>query len=395
MVEKSENSEVENTMSPMHKSTTTSTIISSDDHVVRTNSFSSDESSPSKKQSTTSSNLISDDLASSKKHSITSSIISTDDIKQSTNSSLLSDDIKQSTNSSLLSDDSNTTKSDDIVANKKQSTSSSTSTTYILYKSRWPLLCAVTLLNLANYSHWISFASVAKHAAAFYDVSGPEIDLIPTLSYGLCIPFCMIAVFVVERRGLRTGLMLGAWLTTVGGALCCLSTLPSLWEGRDGQGWWDKRTSFTLTVLGQALTGMACPFISCVPTKVSQNWFGESERSLATLVLAMSNPLGIVLGQSITPLFVTDSSTVPLLNLIWFLPALLGFLLTMVGVQSSLPPTPPSHSATTSLAGVKKPFLTTIRKLVNNKPYIIIFLFLGGAMGYISAIQTKLEQRVF
>jgi hypothetical protein len=37
---------------------------------------------------------------------------------------------------------------------------------------------------------------------------------------------------------------------------------------------------------------------------VSQNWFPESQRTLATIALAMSLPLGIVLGQGGTPLFV-------------------------------------------------------------------------------------------
>ena len=44
-----------------------------------------------------------------------------------------------------------------------------------MYGSRWILLIAVTLLNLANYSHWIAFASVAKQAAEFYEKSGPEV----------------------------------------------------------------------------------------------------------------------------------------------------------------------------------------------------------------------------
>ena len=44
-----------------------------------------------------------------------------------------------------------------------------------VYGRRWLVLVAVTLLNLANYSHWISFAAVAKHAAQFYRVSGPEV----------------------------------------------------------------------------------------------------------------------------------------------------------------------------------------------------------------------------
>ena len=31
---------------------------------------------------------------------------------------------------------------------------------YRSYSRRWCLLCTVTLLNVANYAHWISYASV-------------------------------------------------------------------------------------------------------------------------------------------------------------------------------------------------------------------------------------------
>ena len=225
------------------------------------------------------------------------------------------------------------------------------------------------------------------------------------ISYGLCIPFCLLAVYVVERKGLRFGLLVGAWLTAIGGSLCCLATLPGVWGG---EAWWSTAFSFKLTVVGQALTGMGCPFISCVPTKVrqgillmaimsfcyqvSQNWFGEKERTLATLILGMSNPLGLVLGQLITPLMIANPTQVPLLNLVWFLPAIPGFILTLGGVRSSLPPTPPSPSAATAKIAKRRPFLGTIMQLAKNKAFLIIFLFLGGAMGYISTLQTKLEQ---
>ena len=51
----------------------------------------------------------------------------------------------------------------------------SSCTKYQVYSSRWILLLAVTLLNLANYSHWVAFASVAKKAAEYYQVSGPVV----------------------------------------------------------------------------------------------------------------------------------------------------------------------------------------------------------------------------
>ena len=38
-----------------------------------------------------------------------------------------------------------------------------------VYPERWWLLMTVVLLNLANYSHWVAFPSVAKNAAKYYD----------------------------------------------------------------------------------------------------------------------------------------------------------------------------------------------------------------------------------
>merc|ERR1719219_2070751 len=96
---------------------------------------------------------------------------------------------------------------------------------YRVYPQRWWVLATVVLLNLANYSHWVAFPSVAKNAAKHYDQSGKKMDLIPTVSYGLGIPCCLLATYVVERFGLRTGLHIGGLLTGIGGLMCCLSTL--------------------------------------------------------------------------------------------------------------------------------------------------------------------------
>ena len=81
----------------------------------------------------------------------------------------------------------------------------------------------VILLNLANFAHWIAFPAIAKKAAAYYDVSGfaewelgidmicitlpsgEELDLIPTVSYAAGVPTCLIATYLIESRGLKTG----------------------------------------------------------------------------------------------------------------------------------------------------------------------------------------------
>ena len=104
-----------------------------------------------------------------------------------------------------------------------------------------------------------------------------------------------------------------------------------------------------MSVAGQALAGMGNPMAVSVPTKVSQNWFPESERLLATGVLAMSLPLGIVLGQLGSPLFVKCVDDVPLMNIIWLIPAAITMVFSVIFITSSYPPSPPSKSA--ELAG--------------------------------------------
>ena len=87
---------------------------------------------------------------------------------------------------------------------------------YQVYPQRWWILATVVILNLANYSHWVAFPSVAKNAAKHYDQSGDKMDLIPTVSYGLGVPCCLIATYIVERYGLRVGLHIGGVLTGIG-----------------------------------------------------------------------------------------------------------------------------------------------------------------------------------
>ena len=46
----------------------------------------------------------------------------------------------------------------------------------------------------------------------------------------------------------------------------------------------------------------------------------------------MSNPLGIVLGQGLTPLIVRSKEDIPIMNTVWFIPALIGAVLTILKV---------------------------------------------------------------
>jgi hypothetical protein len=64
-----------------------------------------------------------------------------------------------------------------------------------------------------------------------------------------------------------------------------------------------------------------------------QLWFGDDQRTLATILIGMSNPMGIVLGSGLTPLLVHSKDDVPIMNIVWFIPAGLGSILTMWKVR--------------------------------------------------------------
>jgi len=259
---------------------------------------------------------------------------------------------------------------------------------YRVYPERWVILVAVFLLNVANYAHWVAYPSVNKVAAEYYDQAGDVMDWIPTLSYGLGVPCGILATYVVERYGLKHGIQIGGSLTGIGGLMCFLSSLPHL----------DKDMSadfrFYLALIGQALTGVACPFVASVPTKISQHWFADEQRTIATTLLGMAGSVGCILGQGVTPLLVYDDpGRIWIMNTVWFVPAAVGSLLTMWKVHRNYPPLPPSPSAAViPKAKSVREWLTSIKTIFTNKAFIIIFIFLGACMGCVSSVMTKIEQ---
>jgi len=261
---------------------------------------------------------------------------------------------------------------------------------YQVYTERWWIMGTVILLNLANFAHWIAFPAVAKKAAAYYNVSGEELDLIPTISYAAGIPTCLIATYLIEAKGLKYGIKIGAYLTGFGGLLCCLSTFPGLADSVP------KYYQYWMAVIGQGATGFACPFISGVPTKISQHWFPDSQRTMATTLLGMSYPMGIVLGQGITPILIQEPSDIPYMNIMFFIPAAIGTLLGIMMVKNNMPPTPPSASEEQreeeENLTKKMDYIHTLKAVFTNKAFVIMFLFLGGCMSFISCLATKMEQ---
>ena len=106
------------------------------------------------------------------------------------------------------------------------------------------------------------------------------------------LPVNFPSVAALDKWGLRSGLVIGISLTTLGLWLRCLINVH-----------------FAFVIAGQTVLAIAQPFIYNAPAKLSANWFGEKERIYATSIGANANLLGVAIGYFVPALFVGDNDT--------------------------------------------------------------------------------------
>lgn len=161
----------------------------------------------------------------------------------------------------------------------------------------------------------------------------------PTLSPSLLVSTFLAAnvlatvwePWLVSAKGLRFSIVLAATLMFVGSALKMAAV--SFGAG-----------SAPLLMLGNVLVGVSQPFFNITPSSVSMNWFGDSERTVATAISLNANQMGIcfsyVVGGS------SLKSVDDLDTYFQILTLLAGVLLIGVALQfKSEPATPPTSSA--------------------------------------------------
>lgn len=104
----------------------------------------------------------------------------------------------------------------------------------------------------------------------------------------------------------------------------------------------------------------------------------------------MSSPIGVMIGSSVTPAFVTSGGDVPTMNWIWAIPSYVSMVMCVFLVRSSYPPTPPSRSAEVGHDYI--PIATSLKLLFTNPTYLLLFWIIGSVVGFFNCFATQLEQ---
>ncbi|XP_053146584.1 solute carrier family 49 member A3 isoform X3 [Hemicordylus capensis] len=174
--------------------------------------------------------------------------------------------------------------------------------------------------------------------------------------------------------------ILCAWLNMVGSIIRIFSVISIFSLGS---------MNFAYLLVGQCLSAMAQPLICFAPTKLAALWFPEHQRATANMIASMSNPLGLLIANLLSPALVKEEKDIPLMLGVYAGPAVLACVLATVGVHEKVPPTPPSASASHSNSPT---FCGGLKMLMRNKPYLILAFCFGAGIALFTCYTALLEQ---
>ncbi|ORY38201.1 MFS general substrate transporter [Rhizoclosmatium globosum] len=236
------------------------------------------------------------------------------------------------------------------------------SETFKLYPQRFIVALAVFCGNFNNALMWSTYAAVTPSTAQHYGVSEWKINQL-MLCFDICFfPFCGLALWVLDMKGVKPAVLVGVWFTVAGALLRFLSQYfgdPLTWV-------------FAGTVFGALVN----PFTLDSPTKAAAVWFGETERLTANTVMSLSTFLGSALVLFLAPAIVKGNpDNINTLNWATFV-IIIVLALPSLFMQNT-PPIPPSKVALEESI----PFWKGVRLLATNSQFLLLLGIVGISMG--------------
>ncbi|HSB91033.1 MAG TPA: MFS transporter [Anaerolineales bacterium] len=242
---------------------------------------------------------------------------------------------------------------------------------YKVYGYRWVVQVAFMLVVVVNQLLWITFAPITSTAAGFYHVSDLEIGLLSLSFMAVFIVMSIPASWVIDSRGLRLGVGIGAVLTAVFGLL----------RGLAG-------ASYNLVLISQIGIAIGQPFVLNAITKVAARWFPMQERATASGLGSLAIYVGILMGLALTP-YLTSALGIPGMLQVYGAFSVVAALAFAILIRER-PPTPPCPPEQEARSLVLDGLRETIRKGAFIRLMIVFFV----GLGVFNAVTTWIENIV-
>lgn len=143
-----------------------------------------------------------------------------------------------------------------------------------IYRRRWVMLFLFSGLSASNAFMWLQYGIISNIFMYFYNIDSMAVDWLSMVYFLSYIPFILPVMWLLDNRGLREVVLIGAAFNCIGAWIKIGSV------GRD---------LFPVTVFGQFVCSVATVFVLGIPSRLASLWFGEREVSTACSIGVLGN----------------------------------------------------------------------------------------------------------
>lgn len=238
---------------------------------------------------------------------------------------------------------------------------------------RWVILAFYFVITVGIQIQWLAFASISEISKEFYHVSTLGIDFLSIIYMVVFIVLSLPASYIIDKYGLKEGLLIGAYLTGVFGLL----------KGFGG-------SNYTLVVIAQFGLAVAQPFILNALTKLGALWFPPNERATAAGIGTLAQYIGIIIALAVTPLLINKEISgfgIQHMLEIYGVFCAVSALLVIILVKD-----PPTEAVSTLNPDLRlSPERSILYILKNRDMQLLLILFFIG-LGIFNAVSTCIDQ---
>lgn len=147
-----------------------------------------------------------------------------------------------------------------------------------LYHRRWFMLFLFFFHSACNSFMWLEYGIISNIFMRFYNIDAFAIDWLSLLYLLTYIPLILPVMWLLDRRGIRETVLIGAAFNCIGAWIKTGSAHPDL---------------FSVTFFGQFVCSIATVFILEIPSYIASIWFGEQEVSTACCIGVLGNQVNL------------------------------------------------------------------------------------------------------
>ena len=254
---------------------------------------------------------------------------------------------------------------------------------HTVYGFRWVVLAAFMFVAAVTQLMWLNYAPITSQTQELMGVSEFRVVLLATMFPLVYIPVSIPAGFIIDRKGFRFAVLIGALLTTAFSFLRLFAD------------------NYALVLVGMIGISLGQPFVLNSITKMVSSWFPTEESALANGLASLSLFLGMIVALAVTPpllkaLGENDIGSLRWVVLIYSLVSLAGlFLFALLG--RARPPKPPKRTEKEALGEEAAINLKGLRSLfaLHNFRLLCLIIFIGNGsfVGLMQLIEKILKPK--